>query len=133
VQFKSVYYIIKITKRFELSLKKYFSKREFKSQEEDIQAVFDMLDKVSNYTKWKRIARKLIELEKSKKGNSLCKAYIPITQRKKSSLRGARLFLAINDIDKKIFILDIIPKNIIAKGSKKDISLKKKKDIFENF
>ncbi|MBA7569522.1 hypothetical protein ES708_11262 [subsurface metagenome] len=136
LEFSSYFYSIQITSQFETAFEKHFKKNEQAAQVEDIKTFLKRLDVIGQYQKrWTREKKRFVELEKTKNGFSLCKAYIPITCRKLSSTAGARLFVAVKESNPKhqaIFV-SIIPKSRIATGSKEDVSKKEIKRIFKEY
>jgi hypothetical protein len=128
----SYLYKIEFYDDFFKSINKYFGSTEIPSVFEDIQTVILMFDAIgSRGKKWVHKERKLVRLKSPKKDIHECKAYVPVTSRRLSALKGARLYLVLNESERpyKAILIHIRPKSEIAKGSKDDLSKKEIKDI----
>jgi hypothetical protein len=129
-------YIIEFYDDFLKSINKYFGPTEIPSVFEDVQTVILTFDAIgSRSKKWVHKERKLVRLKSPKKDIHECKAYIPITSRRLSALKGARLYLVLNESERpyKAILVYIKPKREIAKGSKGDLSKKELKDVFKRY
>ena len=115
---------------FQNSLKNFTNQ---KAQIDDIQKAFNKLDRIGERSgRWLFQEKHLVRLGRTPSGNWKCKAYVAISAERLSSMKGARLYLAIKHEEHEVIPIQLCRKNRIAKGSQKDLPEAQEKKMFDD-
>jgi len=112
----------------------YFREHERAQVARDVQLTIDRLDAIGEQAqRWLPQRKRLVYLgRKTRLGFQCHKVYVAIACRRLDPMRGARLYLAVDQEHRKVVFVSLIPKSEIAQGTKDDLSPQAEERLFDS-